>query len=40
MLRKSSSSSLNLVCVVCENTCDMMRTLLVERRYSGDADDG
>ena len=40
MSRKVSSSALNLVCVVCENTCDLMRTLLVERRYRGDADDG
>ena len=40
MARKVSSSALNLVCVVCENTCDLMRTLLVERRYRVDADDG
>ena len=40
MSRKVSSSALNLVCVMCENTCDLKRTLLVERRYRADADDG
>ena len=40
MSRKVSSSALNLVCVMCENTCDLKRTLLVERRYRVDADDG
>ena len=38
MSRKPSCSS--LYCVMCENVCDLMRTLLVERRYRGDADDG
>ena len=40
MSRKVSSSALNLVCVMCENTCDLKRTSLVERRYRVDADDG
>ena len=29
-----------LYCVLCEIACDLMRTLLVERRYRVDADDG
>ena len=39
-MSRVSSSALNLVCVMCENTCDLKRTLLVERRYRVDADDG
>eukprot|EP00966_Prymnesium_polylepis_P253036 5848653-Prymnesium_polylepis.1 len=35
MPRKLSCSS--LYCVMRETACDLMRTLLVERRYRGDA---